>query len=62
MNEKLKAALFMLFHIEGNSKWACKFNSQMRKCHEKIEVSDRSNFESDTVMVDEESATMESDE
>jgi hypothetical protein len=33
----------MVFHIEGNSKWAYKFNSQMVKCHEMIESNLRSN-------------------
>lgn len=61
-NEKIKASLFMLFHIEGNSKWASKFNSQLRKCHEKIESNERSNFESDCVMVDEEEGNFESEE
>lgn len=36
-NEKVKAVLFMVFHIEGNSKWAYKFNSKMLKCHERLE-------------------------
>ena len=45
----------MLFHIEGNSKWASKFNRQLMKCHEKIENNDRSNFENeDVLMIDEE--------
>ena len=35
----------MLFHIEGNSKWASKFNRVMMKCHEKMETNERSNFE-----------------
>jgi hypothetical protein len=51
--------LFMLFHIEGNSRWATKFNSQMMKCHEKIDSNIRSNFESDImVILDEDNATM----
>ena len=44
-NEKIKACLFMLFHIEGNSKWAQKFNNQLMKCHEMIQSNERSNFE-----------------
>jgi hypothetical protein len=59
INEKIKSALFMLFHIEGNSRWATKFNSQMMKCHEKIDSNIRSNFESDImVILDEDNATM----
>ena len=50
VNERVKAALFMLFHIEGNSKWAMKFNKQLVKCHEKIESNVRSNFECDIMM------------
>jgi hypothetical protein len=42
--EKIKAVLFMVFHIEGNSRWAHKFNNQMLKCHEKIENYQRGNY------------------
>lgn len=34
----------MLFHIEGNSKWAHKFNSKIMKCHEMMEESKRCNI------------------
>jgi hypothetical protein len=42
----------MIFHIEGNSKWAFKFNSQNMKCHEKIGNCSRSNFLSDELNED----------
>ena len=51
LNEKIKSSLFMLFHIEGNSKWAHKFNSKLMKCHEMIEGNQRSNV-GDIEMID----------
>jgi hypothetical protein len=43
----------MAFHIEGNSLWATKFNSQMLKCHEIIDSNERFNFESYNMVTDE---------
>lgn len=36
----------MIFHIEGNSKWAEKLNTSIMKCHDKFENNDRYNYES----------------
>lgn len=32
-----------MFCVEGNSKWAKKFNKQIMRCHEKIETNFRTN-------------------
>lgn len=42
--DKIKSALFMVFFIEGNTKWAVKLNNQLRKCHELIGGNSRSNL------------------
>lgn len=34
-NASIRQTLFMALHVEGNSKWADKLNSSLRKCHEK---------------------------
>lgn len=34
----------MIFHIEGNSKWASKLNNNIMKCHEKFDSNTRSNI------------------
>ena len=39
----LKSVLFMIFHIDSNSRWAIKLNHAIMKCHDKLE-GNRSNY------------------
>lgn len=36
-NAKIRYSLFLAFYVESNSRWAEKFNTSLRKCHDKVD-------------------------